>query len=316
MKIKEQKFQLTTEITLLGTFLLLIIFFSLFAPYFFSIRNFLNIGLYSSIIGISAVGMTMVLLIGHIDISVGAVMGMIGVVAAQLFRTGMHMSLVMVITLSIGVLVGIFNGILVTKMKISSLIVTLATMTIFRGLAFVFCSGLSIVITSPSCRYLGRGYVIGLPVAMVIMVFLYVFFAYILKNTTFGRRVYATGGNPEASYYSGINIEKITILVFVMSGVFAALAGLISASQTGSGQPRAGQGYEMNIIAATVLGGTSLNGGKGKVYGTLVGVLIMGTLSNGMVLMNIPSFYQEIATGCVLLIAVMIDSIRTKRSGT
>lgn len=314
MKLKTSTFKGTTELTLLGSFIVMVIFFSLFAPYFFTIRNFLNIGLYSSIIGISAVGMTMVLLLGHIDVSVGAIMGLVGVLAALFFKTGLHMSVVFPLIILTGMVAGLLNGILVTKMRISSLIVTLATMTIFRGFGYVFCGGLSIVITANSCRYLGRGYVIGLPFAFIIMITLYILFTYILKNTSFGRRIYATGGNTEASYFSGINVDRITILVFSLTGVLAALAGLVMASQTGSGQPRAGQGYEMSVITAVVLGGTSLKGGKGKLLGTLIGIFIMVTLTNGMVLMNIPSFYQEIAKGCVLLLAVIIDSIRTRKS--
>lgn len=314
MTIKNNAIQITTELTLLVSYLVMVLFFSLFAPYFFTLRNFLNIGLYSSIIGISAVGMTMVLLLGHIDVSVGAIMGLIGVLSAIFFSIGMHLLFVFFFIIVMGMIVGFLNGFLVTKMRISSLIVTLATMTIFRGLSFVFCGGLSIVITEPSSRFLGRGFLLGIPVAFIIMLILYAAFGFFLKNSSFGRRIYASGGNYEASYFSGINVQKITIIVFMLSGVLSALAGLIMASQTGSGQPRAGQGYEMDVIAATVLGGTSLQGGKGNLHGTLIGVLIMVTLTNGMVLMNIPSFYQQIAKGCVLLLAVMIDSIRTRKS--
>ena len=305
---------LTTESMLFIAYIVIFVFFSIASKHFFSIKNFLNICLYGSIMGISAVGLTMVLLTGGIDVSVGAVMGLVGVVMASLIQGGTPLVFVILIGLAIGTLCGFLNGIFITKLKITPLIVTLSTMAIFRGLAFVFCGGLSIVITNQGFKWFGREYVLGVPVGVWIMIIIYLLFAYILKNFKFGRRVYATGGNEKASFLSGINIDKTKINVYTITGLLAGLSGFLMAAQTGSGQPQAGNGMEMDVIAASVLGGTSLSGGKGKVVGTFIGVLLMATLNNGMVLINIPSFYQQIVKGCVLLLAVFMDSLRTRRA--
>ena len=302
--------KLSTELVLLSAYLIMCLIFSLASPYFLSLNNFLNIGLYGSIMGIAAVGMTLVLLTGNIDVSIGSVMGLTGVTMATLLQRNVPLPVAIIIGLSIGAFGGFVNGIFVTRLRINSLIVTLSTMAILRGLAFVLCGGLSIVITDVGFRWFGRDYVLNIPVSLLLMVIFYIVFAYILKNTKFGRRVYAVGGNSRASYLSGINIKHVQVWVFTISGLAAAVGGFLMAAQTGSGLPQAGTGLELDVIAAAVLGGTSLSGGKGKIVGTLLGVMIMSTLSNGMVLMNVPSFYQQIAKGCVLLIAVFLDSLR------
>jgi ribose/xylose/arabinose/galactoside ABC-type transport system permease subunit len=304
------KFTVTSELMLLLAYLVMLAVFSILAPHFFEISNFLNIGLYSSIVGVSAVGMTFVLLTGNIDISVGSIMAVVGVAMAVMLQDKLPLLLVIAAGLVLGLVIGLINGLLVTKIRINSLIVTLATMAIFEGLAYVLCGGLAIVITSQSFSWLGTGYILGIPASLLLMVVLYIAFDYVAKNTKFGRRVYASGGNPRASYLSGINVNRTIIDVFMLSGLTAAVGGLIIASQTGAGLPSAGSGSELQVIAAAVLGGTSLSGGKGKLVGTLIGVLIMATLSNGLVLMNVPSFYQEIAMGLVLLVAVLSDRVR------
>lgn len=307
---KAESSWLTTEFTLFIAYLVMLLFFTIASPYFFNMRNFLNIGLYSSIVGTSAVGMTLVLLSGGIDVSVGAIMGLVGVAMGMMLQANYPMPLVVLSGLIMGTFCGLVNGLIITKLRINALIATLSTMAIFRGLAFVVCGGLSVLITSVDFRWFGRGYLLNIPVSLIIMIVFFIIFGYILKNTKFGRRIYATGGNPRASYLSGINIRRIRIWVFTISGFTAGLGGLLMASQTGSGLPQAGQGMELDVIAAVVLGGTSLAGGRGKIIGTLLGVLMMSTLSNGMILMNVPSFYQQIAKGCVLLLAVMVDTIR------
>lgn len=303
-------FRPTTELTLFIAYICMCIFFTIASPFFLSINNFLNIGLYGSIMGISAAGMTLVLLTGNIDVSVGAVMGLVGVGMATLLQVNAALPLVILSGIAAATLCGFINGIFVTRMRINSLIVTLSTMAIFRGLAFVFCGGLSIIITSNGFRWFGRGYIANVPVSIWFMAAFYLIFAYILRNTKFGRRIYAVGGNAKASYLSGINVKNTKVWVFTISGLAAGIGGLLMAAQTGSGLPQAGTGIELDVIAAAVLGGTSLSGGKGKLVGTMLGVLIMATLSNGMVLMNVPSFYQQIAKGCVLLVAVFLDSLR------
>ena len=303
-------FNISTELVLLFAYIIMCVFFTIASPFFFSINNFLNIGLYGSIMGIAAAGMTLILLTGNIDVSIGSVMGLIGVVMATLLQNKVALPVAIMAGIGIGIICGFINGYFVTRMRVNSLIVTLSTMAIFRGLAFVFCGGLSIIITDTGLRWFGRGYILNVPVSLWFMVIIYIIYAYILKNTKFGRRVYAVGGNSKASYLSGINIKRTQVWVFSISGFSAAVGGLLMAAQTGSGLPQAGTGIELDVIAAAVLGGTSLSGGKGKLAGTFLGVLIMSTLSNGMVLMNVPSFYQQIAKGCVLLLAVFMDSLR------
>lgn len=309
-----QKRKLSGEVLLLGSYLVLCVFFVFEAPYFLSIHNFLNIGVYSSIVGVSAVGMTLVLLTGEIDISVGAVMSLVGIVIAELLKAGVPLAVVVIVALAVGGLAGILNGLLVTKVHITSLIVTLATMAIFTGLAYVMCGGLAVVITSNTFGWFGTGYVLGIPVALIIMVVFFAVFSWVLRSTKFGRRVYAAGGNAKASYLSGINVNRVKVLVFTLSGITAGVSGLIIASQTGSGLPDAGTGLELNVIAAAVLGGTSLAGGRGRLVGTFLGVVILTTLVTGLTLMNVPAFYQQIVTGIVLLLAVTTDSVRRGRS--
>jgi len=291
-------------------YIVMVIFFSIAAPFFFTVKNFLNIGLYSSIMGISAVGATMVLLLGNIDVSVGAVMGLVGVAVAILLKANVSLVVTILFALAMGVAAGFSNGLLVTKLRISSFIVTLATMAIFRGLAFVLCGGLSIVITDRAFGWFGRGYLWAIPVPLILMILFYAVFMYILRNRKFGRMIYSCGGNPRASYLSGIKVNSVIMGVMTLNGFAAGIAGIVMASQTGSGLPQAGTGYELDIIASAVLGGTSLSGGRGNLIGTFIGVLIISTLTTGMVLMNIPSFYQQIAKGFVLLLAVSADSLR------
>ncbi len=306
------KKKMTTELTLLIGYFILCTFFSFMSPYFFSLNNFLNIGLYGSIVGIAGIGMTMVLLTGNIDVSVGALMGLIGVSVASFIEMGVPFAASIILGISIGIACGLLNGLIITRMRINALIATLSTMAIFRGLAFVLCGGLSKIITSDGYRWYGRGYILGVPVCVWIMVIFYGIFIYILRNTKFGRRVYAIGGNSKASYLSGVNVKNTVISVFTLAGLTAGIGGILMAAQTGSGLPSAGQGMEMEVIAAAVLGGTSLSGGKGNLVGTLIGVMMMATLGNGMVLMNVPAFYQQIAKGVVLLIAVFMDSLRSR----
>lgn len=305
-----RRLRVSTELTLLMAYLVLVIVFSVLSPYFFSVRNFMNVGINASIIGITATGMTMVLLMGGIDLSVGSVAALVGIIIAILMKGGMPISVVVVIGLIVGLLSGLINGLLITKVKINPLITTLATMAIYRGITFVSTGGLSIMITNRDFDFFGRTFILGIPVSVLIMAVLYVIFAYMLRHTKSGRKVYAVGGNAEASRLSGINVDRVRLMAYTISGLTAAISGMVLASQTGTGLPNAGTGMELNAIAATILGGTSLAGGKGNIVGTFLGVLILSTLSNGLTLLNVPSFYQMIAQGIVLLVAVTLDVLR------
>ncbi|MHB1405838.1 MAG: ABC transporter permease [Desulfitobacteriaceae bacterium] len=305
-----RKLRFTTELTLLIAYVAMIVVFAALSPYFLSIRNFMNIGLSASIIGITATGMTMVLLMGGLDLSVGSIVALVGIIMAVQMKGGMSVPAVVLIGLSVGLISGLINGLLITKVKINPLITTLSTMAIYRGITFVSTDGLSVLITNKSFSFFGRSFILGIPIAVIIMAVMYMLFAYMLRYTKFGRKVYAVGGNAEASRLSGINVDRIRLMAYTISGLTAAISGVILASQTGTGLPNAGNGMELNAIAAAILGGTSLAGGKGNIIGTLLGVLILSTLSNGLTLLNVPSFYQMIAQGAVLLVAVTLDVIR------
>lgn len=296
---------------LLAIYALLIIALSLMSPYFLSLNNFLNILVAVSTIGLIAVGMTLVIVAGGIDLSVGSIVALTGVAVAQLSHS-MPIGLAVIAALGIGIAVGLFNGLAITKVGINPLIATLGTLSIARGLAFVFSGGLTQSITSQSFEFLGRGYVVGVPFQVIVMAALFGLAAWVMRSTVFGRSIYAIGGNPNASRLAGLPVNRLQIVVYVLSGLCAALGGIFLASQLGAGAPASSTGIELSVIAAVILGGTSLSGGKGTIAGTLLGVLILGTLNNGLTLLNVSSYYQDVARGVVLLLAVGLDQLRLR----
>jgi ribose transport system permease protein len=305
------KFSITTEFTVFIAYIIVFILFSILAPYFLTVRNVMNIFMYSSVIGIAATGTTLVLLTGGLDISVGAVIGITGVVSGLIQQATGNIALAILSGLITGILCGAFNGLLITRLKISPLITTLATLSIFRGIALLSTGGLTLIIASKSFKVLGRGYLLNIiPYSVIIMATLFIYFGYLLHSTPFGRKIYSIGGNAEASRLAGIKVNVVRFIVYVIGGLVAGLSGVIVASQTGASLPTAGTGAELDVIGASILGGVSLSGGKGKVYGTLFGVLILATMNNGLTLMNVQTFWQTIATGCVLLLAVILDVAR------
>ena len=249
-----------------------------------------------------ACGMTMVIILGGIDLSVGSVIALSGVLAAGcVSRYGMSIHLAMIIGILIGLIIGAFNGFV---------IVTLATMNIARGLAGVYTGGSPVRVVSKQWQWIGAGYIGIIPVPVLIMIVVFILSVLIMNRTKIGRYIYAVGGNTLAARFSGISVSKVKFLVYTYSGLMAGLAGVILASRMYSGQPTAGDGAEMDAIAAVVVGGTSMSGGYGKLGGTLVGALIIGILSNGLNLMNVNSFWQTVVKGVVILLAVFIDYIR------
>jgi ribose transport system permease protein len=296
---------------LLAIYGLLLITLSLLSPYFLSVNNFLNILVAVSTIGIIAVAMTMVIVSGGIDLSVGSVVALAGVAVAQLSHR-MPLAAAILSALLIGLLVGLFNGLAVTRAGINPLIATLGTLSIARGLAFVFSGGLTQTISDESFGFLGRGFLLGVPFQVLVMALLFVLAAWVMRSTVFGRSIYAIGGNAQASRLAGLPVQRLQMAVYLLSGLAAALGGVFLASQLGAGAPQAAQGIELSVIAAVILGGTSLSGGKGAIGGTLLGVLILGTLNNGLTLLNVSSYYQEVARGVVLLLAVGLDQLRLR----
>ena len=307
---KKLNFKFTTEYAILLAYVFLIIMFSFLSPVFFTVRNFLNIGLYCSVMGVTAVGMSIALLSGSFDLSVSSVMALTGMVIARTIPSNGSPIPAILLGICIGVICGFVNSVLITKIKINPLIATLGTMSIIRGFAYLSTNGTSIMIVNDGFKEIGRGYVLGIPAPVIIMVGFFILGWVILEKTPFGRKVYSIGGNSTASYLAGISVSKIRFIVFVLVGITASVSGILVTAQTGAGIPQASQGLELDIIAACILGGISLSGGKGSILGTFFGVLILATLANGMVLLNVPSFWQMVAKGAALILAVVIDVVR------
>ncbi|WAA12543.1 ABC transporter permease [Fervidibacillus halotolerans] len=290
---------------------LLVIVFTLtiLTPNFLTVNNLLNVFRQVSINALIAFGMTFVILTGGIDLSVGSILALSSALTASFMVGGMDPILAVLIGVLLGALMGGLNGFVITKGKVAPFIATLATMTIFRGLTLVLTEGRPITGLSEafSFQMIGKGYFLGIPFPVIIMTVVFVILYIVLKQTTFGRGIYAIGGNEEASRLSGLKVDQIKSGAYVISGAMAALAGIILTSRLNSAQPTAGASYELDAIAAVVLGGTSLSGGRGKIVGTLIGALIIGVLNNGLNLLNVSSFYQQVVKGGVILLAVLLD---------
>ncbi|MBF2756437.1 ABC transporter permease subunit [Staphylococcus sp. GDY8P57P] len=289
--------------------ILLIIVVSILNPSFLDLSNLLNLLRQISINGLIAFGMTFIILTGGIDLSVGSILALSSAFIALMITSGVDPIIALIIGVLIGFVLGAVNGLLVTKGNMAPFIATLATMTIFRGLTLVITDGNPITNLGDSYLFqlFGKGYFIGIPVPAVTMIIVFIILLIILQKTTFGRHTYAIGGNEVAAKISGIKVNKIKIFIYGISGLMSALAGGILTSRLNSAQPTAGMSYELDAIAAVVLGGTSLTGGKGRIVGTLIGVLIIGVLNNGLNLLGVSSFYQQLVKGVVILIAVLID---------
>lgn len=293
--------------------LLIVIIISIMSPNFLTLNNLLNVLRQVSINALIAFGMTFIILTGGIDLSVGSTLALTGAVTAGLMAGGTDPILAMLIGLILGAILGAINGIIITKGKVAPFIATLATMTIYRGLTLVYTEGkpISGLGDSAAFKMLGKGYFLGIPVPVLTMAITFAVLYFLLKKTTFGRRVYAVGGNEEASRLSGISVDRVKIYVYSLTGMLAALSSLILTSRLNSAQPTAGSMFELDAIAAVVLGGTSLTGGRGWIVGTLIGAMIIGVLNNGLNLIGVSSFFQQVVKGAVILVAVLLDRKKT-----
>ena len=290
--------------------LALVIVMSFLSDRFLTLPNMLNIFRQVSIMGIMAVGMTMVILSQGIDLSVGSLLALSGAVTAGFMAGETNMVLAILVGLAVGTGLGLFNGFMISKANLPDFIVTLAMMSIARGLTLVYTGGRPISGFDPAFRTIGGGRVGMIPVPVIIFLVIILIGYFILNKTTFGRYIYAVGGNKEAARLAGINTDAIKLKVYAISGFLAAVSGIILTSRLNSAQPTAGVAYELDVIAMVVLGGTSLTGGKGSVGGTLIGALIIGVLNNSLNLLGVASFYQEVAKGLVILVAVLLDSLQ------
>lgn len=298
--------------SLIGLVLLCIII-TFVTPSFLTVANITNVFTQVSVNAIIAVGMTFVILTGGIDLSVGSTLAISGALGASIIKSTNNIFLAIIVAAIVGIVIGLVNGILIAKGKLQAFIVTLATMTIFRGATLVFTNGTPISKLPESFLNIGNAKLGFIPVPVIITIVIAAISIYILSQTKFGRYLYALGGNEESAKLSGINTDKIKVLTYVVSGFVSAIAGVIITSRIGSASPNAGTGFELDAIAAVVIGGTSLAGGEGKISGTIIGALIIGVLNNGLNLMNVSPFYQSIVKGLVILIAVLLDKKSRKK---
>ncbi|BAK79785.1 ribose ABC transporter [Candidatus Arthromitus sp. SFB-mouse-Yit] len=279
-----------------------------------TLSNITNIFTQVSTNAIIAIGMTFVILTGGIDLSVGSTVAISGALAASILKSTNNIPLAILVAAITGIVIGLINGILISKGKLQAFIVTLATMTIFRGATLVFTNGTPISKLSETFVKIGNGKIGFIPIPVIITIVILIISIYLLTQTRFGRYLYALGGNEDSAKLSGINTNKIKTLVYVISGFASSIAGIIITSRIGSASPNAGTSFELDAIAAVVIGGTSLSGGEGKITGTIIGALIIGVLNNGLNLMNVSPFYQSIVKGLVILIAVLLDKKSRKKA--
>ncbi len=261
-----------------------------------------------------ATGMTMVIILGGIELSVGSVIALSGCVAAGcVINLGLPEVIGFAAGIGVGALVGMFNGFVICKTDIPPFIVTLASMNITKGIALVITGGAPIRCMTDTFKFPGAGYVGPIPTPVVLMFVIFVIALFIVNRTQLGRHIYAVGGNAQAAKFSGINVQKVKFIIYTYTGIMSGIAGVVIASRLYSGQPTAGEGAEMDAIAAVVVGGTSMSGGSGTLGGTLIGVLIIGILNNGLNLLGVDSNWQYIVKGLVILLAVYVDWIRSKK---
>lgn len=298
-------------------FFILFIAFSLANPRFLSSNNLFTIARQVSMLGIASIGMTFVILIAGIDLSVGSLITLVNIVAAYLMvKMGFGMVSAVILALIMSMLVGILNGFLISSIGIPAIIATFATQIVFEGASYLICGGTPIYGFDERFKVIGQGYLGPVPVPVIIMIVCFAVGSFILNKSYFGRYFYAVGGNEEAAKLSGIRVGRTKYLVYALSGLFAGLAGIVMLSRTNSAQPTAGMGYEFDVITCVVLGGVSISGGFGKMSNVVAGVLIIGILTNGMVLLNVSTYMQMIVKGVVLALAVGFDSLQKKRALT
>jgi ribose transport system permease protein/L-arabinose transport system permease protein len=300
---------------ILALLILLVLFGALRGDVFFSSRNIVNIGMGVAILGVLAISQTAVIVSGGLDISVGAIVGLTTVTTAMAIDMTGIAAAGPLAGMGVGALVGLFNGLVITYGRVNPIIVTLGTMAIFRGIAFIISDGQSISIFNDTFRLLGIGRFLGVPAPIWVLLGVAVVFYLFLHKSIVGRNIYAIGGNPVVARLSGLNIRGYRIAMYVLSGVVAGIGGILLAARTGSGQPISGsEGLELEAITAAFLGGCAMQGGRGTVIGALLGVAIIGVLNNGMILTGVPTFYQMLAKGTLLILAVLLAEYRMNRT--
>ncbi len=294
-------------------FVVLCVIMSTLSPYFLRVKNVLNILNQVSIIGIIALGSTVVLISGGLDLSPGAVVAVAGVMAAHFGHPGQYPVFVpIVVAVMTGMLFGMFNGFVTAVGGVPPFIVTLGTLSIGKGLAMLACGGMQVIDLSPGFVNIAGGDLFGIPILIVLFALCFLVLNFVMTKMRFGRRAYAVGGNELSAHASGVNVKAVKIGIYGLAGALSGFGGLLLASRTVVGSPIAGSGYELDAIAAAVIGGTSTTGGIGVLSGTIIGALIIQVISNGLDMLNVASYYQQIVKGLIIIIAVFID-MRSKR---
>ncbi|MBF9018024.1 MULTISPECIES: ABC transporter permease [unclassified Oceanispirochaeta] len=291
-------------------FFLICLILAIMSPVFLSPINILNVFRQTSIYGIMAVGMTFVILTGGIDLSVGSLLAISGVVSAGMLKAGFGLFPVVFITLLVGFLFGLVNGLIINLGKITPFVVTLGMMSIARGLTLIYSKGYPISGFDPDFRQIGGGYILGIPIPSIIFVATVLLAWGVLTQTRLGRYTYAIGGNEETVRLSGINVTFFKTIIYAISGLTAAISAIIITSRLNSAEPIAGTGFELDVIAAVVIGGTSLQGGRGAIWGTFIGALMIGVINNGMNLLGINAYFQLVVKGIIIIGAVLLDRLR------
>jgi len=296
--------------------IIIFILLSFASPYFLTIRNLLTVGLHASIIGIMAIGLTIAMLMGLFDLSQYPVATIVSIVIGTLILNDVSPYIAIIIGLSAGLLCGSFNAFIINILRVNPIIATLATMLIFRGLCYIFTGTSTTMVSNPVLTFIGRGYVLKIiPFSLIVLVIMFLIAIYLLNITIFGKEVYAVGSESNSSYLAGIGVRKVRTVGLLISSLFASISGVLLLSQTGAVIPSSGVGNELDIVTAVLLGGLSLSGGKGKVSGTLLGLMIVVFVNNGLVLAGMPSYWHMFFRGVVLLFAVSIDSMRSRGRG-
>ena len=298
----------------IAVLVLLALILSLFTPRMFTEVNLMNLARQTSIIALVAAGQTLIILTGAIDLSVGAVLALCAVIFAGLLQSGYDLPVALAGGLFVGALAGLVNGVLVARFRLASFVVTLAMLSVAKGLTLLYTGASPIAITSESALVLGQARWFSIPAPIWLAIGVYTLLWFIMRATIFGRYVYAIGGNEEAAILAAVPVTRYKIYVFLLAGVLTGFAGVVLASRLGSAVPTAGDGMELVAITAVVLGGTSLLGGEGRIWATIVGAALLNLISNALNLLNVNSYYQAVATGCIVAIAVLAD--RYLRSST
>lgn len=297
----------------ISTFLILAFvfcFFTIMTDSFFATKNMINILRQVSILGILTAGMTFVIISGGMDLSVGSQLGLTGVLCAMFISEfAMNDVLSVVLAVLIATAFGIITGLLIVSLNVSAIVITLGMQTVIRGFAYIFSGGIPIYDIPEELVFIGQGYIGAIPVPVIIMLVIVLITGFVLHKTYFGRYVYAIGGNVEAARLAGVQVNKILVALYAVSGFLSGIAGIILMGRVSSGAPTSGQGTEMEVITAVIIGGVSINGGKGNMVGAFLGALIIGVLSNGLTIMNVGQYYQDVITGLVLILAVAFDTL-------